>query len=165
MVAFDVNTESYRAIRHARRSLLMARVEGFYWAAQSVDMPPVIAHYEDGMWDFGDGDEPCSDDEVVVLSSSPLTPPDAERAAGWKGRYAKMIATLKKARKTDPLGGWDYLDGYYFIRTKTDAAPVLAQYLEGWGYAVREEELADAAVVEILDGPLARPRVTRRQTA
>jgi hypothetical protein len=141
----------------------MARVEGFYWATQSVDMPPMISHYEDGMWDFGDG-KPLSDDEVVVLSSSPLTPPDAVRAAGWKDRYAKMIATLKETRKEDPLGGWDYLDGYYFIRTKTDAEPVLAQYLEGWGYA-GGEDFADSAVVEILDGPLAPPRVTRRQTA
>src|ERR1700761_4833763 len=142
----------------------MPRVEGFYWAAQSEDMPPVIARYQDGTWDFGDGDEPSDDDEIVVLSSSPLTPPDAERAAGWKNRYAKLIADLKKAGKKDPLGGWDYLDGYYFVRTRTDSEPVLAQYLEGWGYAGREEELADSDLVEILDGPLAPPRVMGRQT-
>jgi hypothetical protein len=70
----------------------MPRVEEFYWAAQSEDMPPVIARYQGGTWDLGDGDEPARDDEIVVLSSRPLTRPDAERAARWKDRYASMIA-------------------------------------------------------------------------
>jgi hypothetical protein len=95
-----------------------------------------------------------------------LVLPTAGRSPGNEP-FTKLFGTAYPpvSSGVDPLGGWDYLDGYYFIRTKTGAEAVLAQYQEGWGYAGHEEDLADSDVVEILDGPLAPPRVTRQQTA
>jgi len=139
----------------------MARVEGLYWVRERDEGDPIIAAYRDGEWTFGDG-ETFDDESSLTVVAGPLEPPTAEVAATWEDRYAAILKARRKVRGKDPLAGWEYLDGYYWVRLPGKAAPVLAQYFEGWGAAAGEEQFT---TVEVLDGPLIPPQVAERHTA
>lgn len=140
----------------------MARVEGWYWVRERDEGSVVIAAFRGGEWTFGDGDYFADESDIDVLSG-PLTPPDSQQAAGWKERYQQVLKARKTAGQKDPTGGWDWLEGHYWVRVEDDPSPVLAQYLEGWGEAAGEREFD--RVLEILDGPLVPPQVAKRQVA
>jgi hypothetical protein len=135
----------------------MARVEGYYWVRERVEGDPIIARFEDGEWTFGDG-EYFTDERHLTIAPGPLVPPSPEIAATWRQRYDDLLKSQKKATRKDPTGGWDYLFGYYWVRTPDYDEPILAQYMEGWGEAAGEEEIDK---VEILDGPIPAPQITK----
>jgi hypothetical protein len=145
----------------------MARAEGFYWARKYEDGRTVIAVLRDGEWTIGDGeyyDE--GDEESLMIVAGPLQPPAADVIATWKERYDKALKSLKKAKGRNALQGWDYLEGYYWVRVPGNPEPVLAQYFEGWGEAAGgEEDFDEDTAVEILDGPLVPPRLASTQQA
>ena len=122
---------------------------GLHWARSDEELPPIIALYPADEWEFGDGEDPEHEDNLQ-MQSIVLTPPDAKRAAGWKGCCEKPLAARRTAGDTDPLAGWAYLDGDYWVRTPKDGSPVLAQCLEGWGGAAGSAELASADVIGVL---------------
>ena len=139
----------------------MARVEGLYWVRERAEGQLIIAAFHDGEWTFGDG-ETFDDESNLTVVEGPLEPPTAEVAATWKDRYAEILKARRKVKGKDPLAGWDYLDGYYWVRVPGKAAPLLAQYFEGWGAAAGEEEFT---TVEVIDGPLIPPQVAKRHVA
>ena len=139
----------------------MARVAGFYWVRENDESSVIIAAFRGGEWTFGDGDG-FTDESNITVIAGPLMPPTAEQAAGWQTRYQQLVSARKVAGQTDPTGGWDWLDGYYWVRAGNNPAPVLAQYFEGWGEAAGGREFD---TVEIIDGPLIPPQVTERQVA
>lgn len=139
----------------------MARVEGFYWVRERDEGSVIIAAFRGGEWTFGDGDG-FTDESNIIVITGPLMPPSADQAAGWQDRYQQLLSARKAAGQKDPTGGWDWLDGYYWVRAGNDPTPVLAQYFEGWGEAAGEREFNK---VEIVDGPLIPPQVTERRVA
>lgn len=139
----------------------MARVEGFYWVRERDAGEVIIAAFRDGQWNFGDGDG-LNDESKLDVIAGPLKPPSAEQAAGWKQRYDQVLAARKKAGRKNPTSGWDWMDGYYWVRVGGNSTPILAQFLEGWGEAAGEQEFDE---VEIIDGPLVAPHVAKRQVA
>ena len=139
----------------------MSRKEGFYWVRERGEGALIIAAFRDGQWTFGDGDE-LADESNLDVVGDPLTPPTPQQAAGWKARYDQIIQVRKAAGEKDPTGGWDWLDGYYWVRVDGEPEPVLAQYMEGWGDAAGDQEFDE---VEIIDGPLIPPQVAKRQVA
>jgi hypothetical protein len=144
----------------------MARAEGFYWARKYEDGRTVIAVLHDGEWTIGDGEYyEENDEESLTIVTGPLQPPAPDVIATWKERYDKALKSYKKAKGRNALQGWDYLEGYYWVSVPGNPEPVLVQYFEGWGEAAGEEDFADDVAVEILDGPLAPPGVTRTQEA
>ena len=144
----------------------MARAEGFYWARKYEDGSTVIAALRDGEWTIGDGEYYDEDDEEgLMVVAGPLQPPAADVVATWKERYDKTLKSFKKAKGKNALQGWDYLEGYYWVRVPGNPEPVLAQYFEGWGEAAGEQDFDEDVAVEILDGPLVPPRLARTQEA
>ena len=139
----------------------MARIEGLYWVRERDKGRVIVAAFRDGEWTFGDG-ETLDDESDLMVVAGPIQPLTEEVAATWKDRYVEIVRTQEKAKGKDPHRGWDYLDGYYWVRVPGNAEPVLAQYLEGWGAAAGEEEFSE---VEVIDGPLILPQVAKRQTA
>lgn len=140
----------------------MGREEGWYWVREQDEGEVLIAIHRGGEWTFGDG-EPLEDETTLDVVAGPLTPPSSEQAATWKARYDELLRTRKRLNGgKDPLLGWDYLTGYYWVRLPGKEQPILAQYYEGWGAAAAEGEFK---TVEILDGPLIAPRLAKRQKA
>jgi hypothetical protein len=139
----------------------MARVEGLYWVRERDEGELIIAAFRAGDWTFGDG-ETFDDERNLTVVAGPLEPPDPKVAATWKHRYDQILGARKRNEGVDPTGGWDYLDGYYWVRIPGRAHPVLAQYLEGWGAAAGVEEFSS---VEVVDGPLIPPHVTKQRIA
>ena len=137
----------------------MARVEGFYWVRERDEGSVIVAAFRGGEWTFGDGDGFAHELDIDVIAG-PLMPPSTEQTAGWEVRYQQALNARKSAGQEDPTGGWDWLDGYYWVCAGDDPTPVLAQYLEGWGDAAGEREFDK---VEIIDGPLVPPQVAKRQ--
>ena len=144
----------------------MARAEGFYWVRKYEDGRTVIAMLREGEWTIGDGEYfNETDDEGLMVVAGPLSPPTCDVIATWKERYDKALKSYKKAKGRNALLGWDYLEGYYWVRVPGNPEPVLAQYFAGWGGAAGDEDFPDDAAIEILDGPLATPQVARTQVA
>jgi hypothetical protein len=139
----------------------MSRTNGYYWVRERAEGTPIIARFEIDHWSFGDGDE-IADEAGLDVIGERLTPPAGGQTADWQARYDKLVQARKAAGEKDPLLGWDYLPGYYWVRVGADAEPVLAQYLEGWAEAAGEEEFDH---VTIIDGPVIPPLVTKRHVA
>lgn len=108
----------------------MTRSEGPYWVRERAEGTPIIARRSKRKWMFGDGAD-LRDEAKLDVIAGPLEPPLGGRPADWRARYDKMIQAMKAAGESDPLFGWDFLPGYYWISVKGIAEPVLAQYLEG----------------------------------
>ena len=136
----------------------MARVEGFYWVRERDEGSVVIAAFHNGEWTFGDGDYFADESNLDDI-------PQAFDAAGsptgsrMEERYQLILKARKAAGQKHPTGGWDWLEGYYWVRVEDDPSPVLAHYLEGWGDAAGEREFDK---VEIIDGPLVPPQIAKR---
>ena len=141
----------------------MPRTEGHYWVRERAEGTPVIAAFRDGQWTFGDTVEIADESRLDVVGER-LVPPPGGKPADWQARYDQIVQARKKAGERDPLHGWDYLPGFYWVSIAGRPEPVLAQYLEGWGDAAGEEEL-DEAEIEIIDGPLLPPQVAKRHIA
>ncbi len=135
----------------------MERAEGLYWVRERRFGTVVIAAYRDGWWIFGDGEDYPDERRVVVLAG-PLQPPDPAIGATWKQRYEKILSDRRKIEGEDPTLGWDYLDGYYWIRIPGRSELMLAHYLEGWGEAAGDDDLKGVKF-EVIDGPLLSPQV------
>ena len=133
----------------------MARAEGYYWVRERNEGNPIIAKFEGGEWTFGDG-EYYSDESRFTVASGPLQPPSPEVIATWKQRYDKLLKS-EQGRGRVSGSGYDFIDGFYWIKPHGGTKPVLAQYMEGWGEAAGEEEFADE--VDVLDGPLSPPNL------
>lgn len=138
----------------------MVRAEGLYWVREQDEGELIIAAFRRpspggrGAWTFGDGE--TVDEQDLTVVAGPLTPPGPDITATWHARYARILEARRKIEGGDPTGGWDYLDGYYWVKVPDRSAPILAQYLEGWGAAAGDEEFTR---VDVLDGPLIPPLV------
>jgi hypothetical protein len=144
----------------------MKRVEGFYWVDVREEGGPLVAVFRDGEWTLGTG-EFYEDREDAPVVGGPLAPPADDVIATWKSRYDKVLKAYLKIEGKNALQGWDYLDGYYWVRVPGKPAPILAQYFEGWG-AVDEvdgELFGEDVSVEILDGPLIPPQISPSRVA
>jgi hypothetical protein len=137
---------------------LMKRVEGYYWVREQGNSTLIIAIFREGAWAFGDGDS-CTNETALDVIDGPLAPPSDEKIRNWKTRYQQTLDARKNAEIKDPTGGWDWMDGYYWVRVGADPAPILAQYCEGWGTAAGDQELDDK--IKILDGPLIPPALAK----
>jgi hypothetical protein len=135
----------------------MARVEGYYWVRERDEGAPIIAKFYQGEWTFGDGEYFTDEDRLSILQG-PLQPPSPEIAASWKQRYDELTKAHKKTTGRNPAGGFAYIQGYYWVITPDYDEPILAQYMEGWGEAAGDKEFA---TVEILDGPIPVPQITK----
>lgn len=95
----------------------MARAEGFYWVRKYEDGRTVIATLREGEWTIGDGEYFDEDNvEGLMIVAGPLSPPTDDVIATWKERYDKALKSYKKAKGRNALQGWDYLEGYYWVR-------------------------------------------------
>lgn len=139
----------------------MSRQEGFYWVRERAEGTLIVAAFREGQWALGDGPE-FADESNLDVVGDPLTPPTAGYGADWKTRYDQIFQTRKAAGTKDPTGGWDWMEGYYWVRVEGRPEPVLAQYFEGWGEAAGEQEFDE---VKIIDGPLIPPQLAKRQVA
>jgi hypothetical protein len=139
----------------------MARVEGYYWVRERDEGNSIIAKFADGEWTFGDG-EYFTDEDRLTIVQGPLQSPSPKIASGWKQRYEELTKSHKKATGRSAAGGFDYIEGYYWVIVPEHDEPVLAQYLEGWGEAAGEEEFDE---VEVLDGPIPVPQITKSYQA
>jgi hypothetical protein len=145
----------------------MARGEGWYWVRERTYGEVLIAAYRDGWWTIGDGEDYPDERRVTVLAGR-CNPPDPAIGATWKQRYDKILRERRKIEGQDPTLGWDYIDGYYWVRVPGRPQLVLAQFMEdSWGEAAgdslgskfspAQEEAYHK--VEIIDGPLLSPQV------
>lgn len=141
----------------------MPRTEGPYWVRERADGTPIVARYRKRKWMFGDGAD-LRDESGLDVIGGPLLPPEGGRPADWQARYDRTIKALKAAGEKDPLFGWDFLPGYYWVAVSGQAEPVLAQYLEGWFQAAEGTGYEDDDV-QIIEGPLTPPVVTKRVSA
>ena len=101
----------------------MARVEGFYWVRERDEGSAIVAAFRGGEWTFGDGDGFAHELDIDVIAG-PLMPPSTEQTAGWEVRYQQALNARKSAGQEDPTGGWDWLDGYYWVCAGDDPTPV-----------------------------------------
>lgn len=138
----------------------MARTEGYYWVKERDEGQPLIAKFVDGQWTFGDG-EYFSDGSRLVIAPGPLEPPSDAEIATWKQRYTKLIRSVEGHKKVSG-SGYDFIRGFYWVKPHGATRPVLAQYMEGWGEAAGDEEYDE---VDVLDGPLPVPNVSRSSRA
>src|SRR5271168_3145294 len=140
----------------------MPLTEGFYWVRESADGPVLIAAFADGEWDFGDLSDDAEETELVVIGG-PLEPPIGGRPADWQARYDNLLLARKAAGEKDPLLGWDFLSGYYWVSVADGPDPVLAHYLEGWTEVCGD--VLDDEEVEIIEVPLPSPPADTRRSA
>jgi hypothetical protein len=143
----------------------MARAEGWYWCRERTHGTVLIAVYRDGLWMIGDGED-YPDERRFIITAGPLPPPDPAIGATWKQRYEKILRERRKAEGEDPTLGWDYMDGYYWVRVPGRAQLVLARFMEDAWDEVGGDELGSKSSaaqeesyhrVEIIDGPLISP--------
>jgi hypothetical protein len=137
----------------------MARAEGLYWVCERKYRQVVVAAYRDGWWMFGDGDD-LADERGLMVLAGPLQPPDPAIGATWKERYEKILTDRKRIEGRDPTLGWNYLDGYYWVRVPRRSELVLASFAEDAWDEVPGEELHGK--IEVIDGPLTPPPLAKR---
>jgi hypothetical protein len=148
---------------------LVARAEGWYWVRERTRGVLLIAAYRDGLWAIGDGED-YPDERRVTVIAGPLQPPDPAIGGTWKQRYEKILRERRKIEGEDPTLGWDYIDGYYWVRVQGRSELVLARFMEdAWDEAGGDELGSKSSAaqeesyhkVEVIDGPLMSPEVPR----
>ena len=98
-------------------------------------------------------------DGIIHTVGERLTPPGRTKAPDWQARYDAKIEALKAAGEDDPLGGYAFLYGYYWISLVGEAEPVIALFCEDcWAKAGEDRELPETGM-EIIDGPFRGPLV------
>lgn len=144
----------------------MARSDGFYWARCHPGQQMLIVLFKDGEYTF-EGEDWESDESELMDLAGPLASPPIEDAGQWRINYDEEVALrLEEGSAPELAGGWDYLWGYYWVRTSPASGPKLFWYHpnhDGWGPVIGDDEFVigvdevDEGTLEILSGPLPPP--------